>query len=178
MKACADKFAAAITSATDNSGFIINACNAAKEWFGGAEVTNKQLSTFADAVCDAAGISGDVDKRKAPRSRFRKLARHRIALPTMVAAIKADQRFTGQFSMHEGLKVATILNKEPNMSATKCVNAYYAKKVAGAKKALATQLQDMATKLAEIKGAKKGTANHTLIQKLLKAFADAEYIVE
>ena len=177
MKACADKFAAAIASAADSSGFILDACAASVEWFGQAEATVKQLSGFADAVCDSAGISDDTDKRKAPRSRYRKIARHRVALPDMVAGIKADKRFDGKFSLHEGLKVATIMNKEPAISVRKCVNAYFSKKAAGEKATLPKQLQTICTKVVELKGVRKGTPNGDLVAALLKAFAAAEYNV-
>ena len=177
LKACADKFAAAVSSAADSSGFLIDACNAAVEWFGGADVTVKQLSGFADAVCDSAGISDDTEKRKAPRSRYRKIARHRIALPGIVEAVRGDNRFDGKFSLHEGLKVATILNKEPGMTVRKCVNAYYNKKAAAANVSLPKQLQNICNKVVDLKGVRKGTPNGVLVAALIKAFETAEYEV-
>jgi len=178
MQACADKFAAAVSSAADSSGFIIDACKASVEWFGQAEVTTKQLSTFADAVCDAVGISDDVDKRKAPRSRYRKIARHRVALPGMVAAVRADKRFGGSFTLHEGLKVATIMNGDPKISAAKLCNSYYNKKAAASSKSLTQELQSIANKLVGLKGVRKGTPNGKCIAAMLKALDTADYEVE
>lgn len=178
LDACAEKFAVAVSNANDSSGFVLDACAAAVEWFGKVEAGTKQLSAFADRVCDFAGISEDVDKRKSPRSRYRKIARTRLELPGMIAGIKTDKRYDGKFSLHEGLKVATIVKADPKISVTKCVNAYFAKKAAGDSKSLEAKLQDICTKVIELKGVRKGTPNGKLVAALIASFEAAEYNVE
>lgn len=177
MESGAQDFADAMESAQDSSSFISLACDAAKKVFGTIEVTAKQLSGFASIVCDKRGISEDKALRKSPMSRIRKIARHRVALPAMIDAVRADKRFDGSFSWHEGLKVATLMNSDPKVSATKLCNAYYNKKAAAASKTLTQELQALANKLTGLKGVRKNTPNGKCIAAMIAALETAEYDV-
>lgn len=174
----AQDFADAMGNAQDSSGYIADACKAAVSVFGVVEVTAKQLSEFASRVCDKRGISEDKDKRKSPMSRIRKVARHRNALPGMIDAVRADKRFDGGLTWHEGLKIATIMNGDPKISAAKLCNSYFNKKSSAKAKTLNGELQAIANKLSGLKGVRKGTPNGKLVDTCLKAFAAAEYDVE
>jgi hypothetical protein len=174
----AQEFADAMGGAQNSASYVTLAAKAATKVFGVVEVTAKQLSDFASRVCDKRGISEDKDKRKSPMSRIRKVARNRVALPGMIEAVQGDKRFEGNFNWHEGLKVATLLNKEPKISAAKLCNAYYNTKASASSKTLQQELQSIANKLCGLKGIRKGTPNGKLVAACIKAFDTAEYDVE
>lgn len=179
-----DEFASAVGNASNTSGFIKDACAAASKWFGDRDVPVAEMSEYAAGVCEKRGYENGPTKAKKDifkswMTRYRKVIRHRVAMPGIIDAIMADKRYGGSFTLHEGFRLGTILNADPKMSTPKAVNAYFAKKKDGVKATLSGDIQKLCDKAKGMKGrCKKGSDNETLIDNLLIDFEDAGYNVE
>lgn len=165
-----------------------SACKRAVDWaiktFGlEADVSLKDQNEFATTVCELEGIPDEnnadgKNKRNSPKSRIRKIIRHRARLGDIGDAVQADKRFGGTFNWGDTMKIATILNKLPKATIKQATNAYYAKAKAKPVKNLKAKIQAITDSVKKLTGLNKGTPNQLLIAKIIADLKAAGYNVD